>query len=394
MIRDFISFSISNLKHRKLRSWLTILGIVIGIAAIISLITVGQGLEEAISSQFDKVGANRLYIVPKGLNFLSIGQDLTHDDVEVVNSMGEFKWVNEYLIQSTIVESGKEKNYLQITSNNIDNIDERWADLDFNLDKGRLWRANEEKSAVIGYGIAHDLFKKDIDINNNILINGGKFKVIGIFEEIGDPESDSMIHIPIDSARKIFNKEEEVSMIELVVKEGISLDDVSAKVKRQLKKARDNENFEVTTPAQLIGQLNVLLGIVNIVFIGIAAISLLVGGIGILNSMFTSVLERRMEIGIMKSIGATNNHILMIFLIEAGLVGLIGGLIGVVLGTGIAYLVKDIAAAYGFKLIKISVNPLLILFSMLFAFSVGIISGLIPAYKAARLKPVEALRYE
>ena len=96
----------------------------------------------------------------------------------------------------------------------------------------------------------------------------------------------------------------------------------------------------------------------------------------------------------MKSIGATNNHILMIFLIEAGLVGLIGGLIGVVLGTGIAYLVKDIAAAYGFKLIKISVNPLLILFSMLFAFGVGIISGLVPAYKAARLNPVEALRYE
>ena len=254
MIRDFISFSISNVKHRKLRSWLTILGIVIGIAAIISLITVGQGLEEAISSQFDKVGANRLYIVPKGLNILSVGQDLTHDDVKVVNGMGEFKWVNEYLIQSTIVEFGKEKIYLQ-----IDNIDERWADLDFNLDKGRLWRANEEQSAVIGYGIAHDLFKRDIDINSNILINGEKFKVIGIFEEIGDPESDSMIHIPIESARKILNKKEEVSMIELVVKEGISLDDVSAKVKRQLKKARDNENFEVTTPAQLMYCLELLI---------------------------------------------------------------------------------------------------------------------------------------
>ena len=137
-----------------------------------------------------------------------------------------------------------------------------------------------------------------------------------------------------------------------------------------------------------------MLGIVNIVFIGIATISLLVGGIGILNSMFTSVLERRMEIGIMKSLGATNYHILTIFLIEAGLVGLIGGFIGIILGTGLAYLVKYIAAAYGFKLIKISVNPLLILFSMLFAFGVGIISGLIPAYRAAKLKPVEALRYE
>src|SRR3989344_5266705 len=194
MIKDFIHFSFQSAKNRQLRSWLTIIGIVIGIAAIIGLITVSSGLEEAITDQFDKIGTNRLIVLPKNSNILSLGQELTTKDADVTESMSEFKWVTPYLFHSAVIEFNKEKHFLQTTSTPID---------------------NEKYSAIIGYKFSKDLFDKKIRLNSHILINGVKFKIIGIMEEVGDPESDNMIHIPMDTARELFNKQAEVSIIEL-----------------------------------------------------------------------------------------------------------------------------------------------------------------------------------
>ncbi len=394
MIKDFISISLQSARNRGMRSWLTIIGIVIGVSAIIGLITVSSGLENAITDQFDKIGTNRLFIMPKQGNLLSLGQDLTTDDVRTVEKMSEFKWVTPYLIENANIEFQKETHYRQITANPIERIGERWKDIDFNVQEGRLWFPEDKFAVVIGVKFAKDMFDKKVGVNDHILINGQKFKVIGIFNEFGDPESDNMIHMPLDTARELFNKEKEVSLIELVAKDGVDLEKTAIKVSRNLKSARGNENFEVKTPQQLLEQLGVLLSIVQIIFISIAAISLVVGGIGIMNSMFTSVLERRREIGIMKAIGATKKQIMTIFLVESALFGLIGGIIGVSLGSLGAFLVKLVASIVGFELIKISLNPGLILFSLGFAVGIGILSGFIPAYQAAKLKPVEALRYE
>ena len=394
MIGDFVSISIKSAKSRKLRSWLTIIGIVIGIAAIIGLITVSKGLENAITEQFAKMGTNRLMVIPKQGNFLSLGQELTTEDVRILDRMSEFKWVTPYLTENANIEFSKESHFRTVTANPIEGIEGRWADIDFDVKEGRLWKPEEKFAVVIGNDIAKDLFKKKIKINNNILINSQKFKVIGIFKEFGDPESDNMVHMSMDAAREIFKKEKEVSMIELVVKDGISLEKTAAKVKKNLKNSRGNDNFDVKTSQQLLEDLGVLLNITQIIFISIAAISLVVGGIGIMNSMFTSVLERRMEIGIMKSIGATNKQIMSMFLIEASLFGLVGGVLGVLLGSIGAYIVKLAASQLGFQLIKISVSFSLIIFSLAFAVLAGMISGFIPAYQAAKLKPVEALRYE
>lgn len=394
MIRDLISISLQSARNRKLRSWLTIIGIVIGISAIIGLVTVSSGLETAITEQFNKMGTNRLWVIPKQGNFLSLGQDLTIDDVNTAEKMSEFKWITPYLVENTNVEFNRESHYRQVYSNPIDDIEARWADIDFNLKEGRLWMPNEKFSVIIGSSTAEDLFDKKIKVNNNLLINGYKFKVIGILKEFGDPESDNMIHIPIDTARKIFNKEKEVSTIELIAKQGIDLEKTAMKLAKNMKSQRHNENFEVKTAQQLMEQLGTLLDITKIIFISIVSISLVVGGIGIMNSMFTSVLERRQEIGIMKAIGATNKHIMAIFLTEAALFGLIGGIIGTILGSLGAYSIKLVASQFGFDMIKISISPGLILFSFAFAIGIGMISGAIPAYQAAKLKPVEALRYE
>ena len=395
MLKDLVSFSLQSARNRKLRSWLTILGIIIGIAAIVALITVSNGLEEAISSQFGKIGTNKLLVFPKQeVGNFNAGQELSTSDANTLEKMSEFKWITPYLIENANIEFAKEVHFRPVTANPIDNIEGRWADIDFNVDEGRLWQPEEKFSAVIGKKIADGLFSKKIKVGNQIAINSRKFKVIGIFEEMGDPESDNMIHIPLEAAREIFNKKTELSYIELVMKPGINLEKTSEKAIRNMKKARNNENFEIKTPEQLLAQLGSLLNITQIIFVSIASISLVVGGIGIMNSMFTSVLERRRDIGIMKAIGATNKHIMLLFIIEAALFGVVGGVIGIALGSFGAYTVKVIASWFGFELIKIAISPWLVAFSLAFSIGVGMIAGFIPAYQAAKLKPAEALQYE
>ena len=147
------------------------------------------------------------------------------------------------------------------------------------------------------------------------------------------------------------------------------------------------------TAEDFLEQINNILGIVNGVLVAIAGISIIVGGIGIVNSMYTSVLERTKEIGIMKAVGARNFDIAMIFIVEAGILGLIGGLLGVALGLGIAYIVQAVAANLGFQLLKVQISLGLVLFGLSFAFVIGVVSGLLPALNAAKLKPADSLRY-
>ena len=153
------------------------------------------------------------------------------------------------------------------------------------------------------------------------------------------------------------------------------------------------EDFEVQTPIQSLATVNTILNVINIVVIGIALISLLVGGIGIANTMFTSVLERTKEIGIMKAIGAKNSNILSVFMIEAGVLGLVGGIVGAIIGLGLAFAVSKIAnAALGSVILSVTPSMPLIFSSIAFALLIGIASGLFPAYQASKLNPVEALR--
>ena len=164
--------------------------------------------------------------------------------------------------------------------------------------------------------------------------------------------------------------------------------------KRQMGQKETYSSYTVLTSEKVMSIVGNILGIIQAVIIGFASIAIIVGGIGIMNTMYTSVTERIKEIGIMKAIGATNKHIMSLFIIEAALFGVVGGVIGIALGSFGAYTVKVIASYFGFELIKIAISPGLVAFSLAFSIGVGMISGFIPAYQAAKLKPVEALQYE
>ncbi|HLF53948.1 MAG TPA: FtsX-like permease family protein, partial [Candidatus Nanoarchaeia archaeon] len=220
-----------------------------------------------------------------------------------------------------------------------------------------------------------------------------EFKIIGILKETGNSQDDNQINIPLDTAREIFDKPNDVDVIIAQVKSPDDIPLLQEKIERELESERDDTNFQVVTATQILEQINQVLGIIQFVLVGIAAISLIVGGIGIMNSMYTSVLERTKDIGIMKAIGAKNLDIFEIFLIESGLIGLVGGLFGTILGSVIALIIGQFSKNAGF-LLNIKIEFLVLVFGLLFAFIVGMLSGVLPAMQAARLKPADALRYE
>ncbi|MAG47337.1 ABC transporter permease [archaeon] len=395
MINDFLNLSYNSLKHRKLRTLLTIIGIVIGISAIVSLLALSQGLENSINEQFEQIGPNRIFIFPKGQEFSFSGEEgLTNKDIDAIEKLSELEWVNPWLVASEEVKFGNEKGFAQnIIALPAKDTEKRLTDFGISLEKGRFFSNNEKGSIMIGHRIAHNFFDREVLVNSKLKIKDKDFRVISIISEIGNQEDDSTIYMVLEDARDLFQKPNEVNFIEVKIKNGFDINSIADKLQRKLEKSRDDDLFTIQTPEQILEDINSVLGILQIVLGSIAAISLLVGAIGITNSMFTSTLERTKDIGIMKSLGAKNSHILLIFLLESAIIGLIGGVLGVIVGSLIALGVGQAAAAGGFGLLKIIISYKIILLGLGFAVFVSVISGITPAYKASKLKPVEALKH-
>ena len=258
-------------------------------------------------------------------------------------------------------------------------------------------KSNDKYKVVVGYLIAHgNFFDKEIHVGDTLYISDIKFEVVGTAARIGNRQDDTQVYIPVDTAKELF-KDPGYALIYAFTKKGFETSAVAEFVKDRMRRDRGLkeglEDFTVSTAEQLMQVVGDVLLIVQTIVIGIAAISLVVGGIGIMNTMYTSVLERTREIGIMKAIGARNGDIATIFLLESGLLGIIGGVIGIAIGvavgTGIEYVAQQNNIAF-----TASFSPILIAGALLFSFIVGALSGLLPAMKASSLKPIEALRYE
>lgn len=405
MILEYFKIGIQNIRSRKMRSWLTMLGIFIGIAAIVALLSLGQGLRNAIDEQFEMMGRDKIMITP-GQNFGFggvAGQEiLTEDDrdlIEKVNGVDitsgflyktvEVKYKNE--VKTTFVTgiytSGEETEVMKSMQN--------WKTAE-----GRDLSKTDIYKVSVGCEVTKDkgLFKKGVALKETIELLGKEFRVIGAISCVGNKQDDTQLFIPIDTARDIFDEPDKLDMIFVKIKEGYTPKLVAEKIEDKMRKDRDlkkgEENFQVQTSEQLIEVFGSILSIIEAVLVGIAAISLLVGGIGIMNTMYTSVLERTREIGVMKAIGARRRTILTIFLIESGLMGAVGGIIGVILGFVISYSVELGAKIAGFSYLSVKISPWLVLFGISFAFIVGSAAGLLPAIQATKLEAVDALRYE
>jgi len=405
--------------HSKLRSWLTIIGIVIGIAAVVSIISVSQGAQQALTSRFGQLGADIITISPgysraggfmgpegEGGNGGSVNQkNLTNKDILALKSVPNVKFV-----MGTVSARGAVK-YLDKSGNaNVLGVDTSvWKDIvTTQLDSGRYLTKSDLYSTVLGYGRANTYFGKPVQLNRQITIEGKLFKVVGIFAESGGGTDNSVI-IPIEAARDVLSDVGSKEFDSITVK----VDDINQinqtitdivnklMMSRGILKATDRD-FSVSSVLEMQQTIASTLNTMAIFLGAIAAISLIVGGIGISNTMFTSVLEKTKEIGVMKAIGAKNRDILMIFLFSSGMIGFIGGLGGVILGSVASGYISLLASGgtaagpggFGRIFSSAALSPQLLIFAFSFSIIIGIIAGAIPAYRASRLKPVDALRYE
>jgi len=403
-MKNFFLLAFNNLKRRKVRSWLTMIGIFIGIAAVVALISLGQGLQNYITGEFEKLGTDKIIIqqnvfAPPG-SVTSKELLLTDKDLKTVENVRGVEWVIGMLVKIEQIEYKKEK-----TTGYLFGIDPEDTDFlkevqNLEIQEGRQLKTGDKFKAVIGYNHAYsDIWDNPLKIGNGVIIGGQEFKVIGIYEKIGNPADDSAITIPKEELREITNSGEEESQILAKTMSGFEPSKVAEEIKRKLRSERDekegDETFRVQTSEQLLETFSSIFAVVQAVLVGIAAISLLVGGIGIMNTMYTSVLERTREIGTMKAIGAKNSDILSLFLIESGLLGLVGGAIGIAIGVGIAKATEYFAGqALGTNFLQAAFPWYLIIGALAFSFIIGSLSGLLPAMQASRLNPADALRYE
>ncbi|MEK6938695.1 MAG: ABC transporter permease, partial [Nanoarchaeota archaeon] len=350
------------------------------------------------------LGTDKLMIMSKGSYFGggSTGTvKLTNQDLEVVKRTAGVKAATGIVYTTGRVEVNDLVRYNFVEG--VPTTDEDYKLFtqmqNYKLLSGRGLQPGDKYKVVVGYEYTNpDLFGREVSFGEKILIKGESFKVIGIYQKLGSPPDDKAVVIPLDIYQELFNKPEEISMMVVQVDAGEDPSLVAEEVKKELRDFRGveekEEDFTVQTPEQMFASFGTILDMVQIVLIGIAGISLLVGGINIMNSMYTSVLQRTKEIGVMKALGAKNFQVMALFLVEAGFYGLGGGIVGIIGGILIAKLVEIVVTSILGPYLVISFSWSLVAGTLTFSFLVGALSGLAPAYRASKLNPVESLRYE
>ncbi len=403
-MNELFILALKNLAKRKKRAALTMLGVFIGIASVVALVSLGQGLQKTINDQFEKVGADKIMIQAKELGFG--GHDtpgqLTVKELEVISKVhGVVQTAGQLFKSQSVVYNNVQRTAFLIGI--PDDPKELQLIDSFNTwetEEGRLLTNKDLGKAVVGYNLANKkLFGKNIRMRDKLEMGNKTFTVVGILKRTGDPGMDASVSVSIQEARELMGDYEHYSYIVAQSAKNENPDDVAERIKKTLRKYRHQkegrEDFVSQSSTELIESFMIVLTLVQVVFVGIAAISLIVGGIGIMNTMYTAVLERTREIGVMKAIGARNSDVLTLFVIESGLLGFFGGIIGVIVGAAISKSVELIAnSAVGPGTIYAYFPTYLIAGAIAFSTVVGMISGVLPARRASRLKPVEALREE
>jgi len=386
----------------KLRSGLTMLGIIIGVAAVVALMAAGQGAPSGITSRVEGIGTNLITVSGgRSFQFMFGGQSetLLYSDYEaLLEDLGEEAEIAPYYQGVASVMNGDRS-----ASASVRGVTPCYLDVNaYSLAKGRFISEEDNlgksRVVVLGSSSAEDLFAGLNPINREIKINGKVYKVVGVLEEKGS--NDDQVLIPLQTgyslvfgAQARYKGQFTLSSIELSAHDAESVDTLIPRIEFILRrehgqKLTDDLPFSVSSQSQMLESLNSIRSTLTTLLGAIAGISLLVGGIGIMNITLVSVRERTREIGLRKAVGATRGVILFQFLVETLTLSLLGGLLGVLVGWGIAWGVS----ASG--LLTATVTPKVVLISVAMATLVGVVFGIYPAYQAASLRPVEALRYE
>ena len=388
MLCESIRMSWDNIIKNKLRSILTMLGIVIGVASIIALITIVQGATASISSEVNSLGVNKIMVNITGTPLKS---GLTGNDMETISQLGNISGVSPTIaLRTSIVYNGDIKEKVAVQGKN-----EVFFKTDASLLKsGRaitpLDIESKNRVAVVGSDIVRDLFYGVNPIGKELIVNGTAYKVIGTLASSSGfsmNSSNETVIIPYTTALRSLGIKS-ISSLDVYLKDTNMADKTVIDIKGVLSQAFNyrEDAYTVFNMGDMIESFQEMMSIMSMLLAGIAAISLVVGGIGIMNMMLVSITERTTEIGLRKALGATPNRIQLQFLIESIFLSLMGGLIGLIAGGLLAYITAVVIG------IIFSVSAYTVLLAVGFSGAVGIVFGYMPARKASRLNPIDALR--
>ena len=405
----YLKMALNMLLHSKLRSWLTIIGIVIGVGSVIGIVSLGDAMQASVQSSLSDLDLTKITISPgytqassnmhgpPGMreSGASTDSELTKDDIAALRGLDSIQYISGEISGSEKVKYAGQTATLSITG-----VDPQvWKYMTtLKTQSGRLLEPADKYVAVIGSSIASETYDHDIGVNQVITINNKSVRVVGVLEEKGEGD-DSRIYMPIDGALNLITdaKKDVYDTITVKARSEDLVDSLVDDIVKKLMVSRhiiqeDDRDFSVTASKSMAESVTEMLSSMTLFLGAIAAVSLLVGSVGIANTMFTSVLEKTKEIGTMKAIGAKNRDILMIFLFNSAMVGFVGGILGIMLGWIVSYglqsmMGSDMASGGG-------VSPYLMIEGLALAIMIGVISGVVPAYRASKLKPVDALRYE
>ncbi len=404
MTSEYFKIALKNLRSRSLRSWLTILGIVIGIFLVITLLSLSEGLKQSVMNELQMMGGDMIVVVPGDVSDMVTsmmgGAELDNRDIEAIKRAEGVDMVIEMPFSVAIARHFQQTETVMIygldfnQGLNVLRYDMGWEVIDG--DYPRSGRREIMVGNLVPRNVFPELFPGD-----SVTIKGKKFTVTGVLRSLGNREDDLAFAMDLEDYRSITGKREGTPVALVKIKDGYDPDSVVANIEFELEdsaiRRRDEEkaSFTVMTSETVTDMVESIMGVLQAAVIAFASIAIIVGGIGIMNTMYTSVKERTKEIGILKAVGAKRKHIISIFLFEAGIIGLIGGIGGVLSGIALALLAEAVlSGADTMFYLEAYISIWLVLFGLAFSFLVGCFSGFFPAKQAAKMEPVDALRYE
>jgi putative ABC transport system permease protein len=378
-VNDLLDLAIKNIFRQKTRTILTIVGILIGIAAVVALGSISEGMKVMMNQEMQFLGGTIIVSSQGSSGFImgGGGSEISKYDLANFEDFSGVKQVVPYVMRMGEIQIGQgpSSEIIGIRPEDVDYFKNKGTE----LDSGRIIETGDTYQALIGYKYAED---HDLGIGDSIEVKKSSFEVVGIIEKT-DTNMDNAIILPLETMMDTYNMENYQSAF--IIPEDLSkIQDVTDDLKSSF------DDFDFTTSNDIVKQMSRIVDMISVFTIGISSIAAIVGGLGVMNTMIMSVLERKREIGIMKAIGATNKFILTQILMESVMISLIGGILGLLIGGIGSYSLRLISS--GLTEAKVTIN--LAIGSLSFAVSLGLFGGFYPAWKAAKLDPIEAIRYE